>query len=643
MCGIIGFISLSAKDVITPLHIKRIERVLEIMKFRGPDGSGIMNEKQWIFGHTRLAIIDPDSGQQPIKDAHTGITITYNGEIYNHKDLRADLEKLGHKFETNCDTEVVLRSYIEWGEDCVERFNGFFAFAIANPHTNKVFIARDRLGIKPLFYSLTNSSLCFGSTIPGILTCTDIEMTPNVEAMSHYLTTSKTTFGEETLLKGINCLIPGYCMSIDLTSGDTQIRKYWEIPIVKKDDKEEAPFTEVVAKTRDLFDSSIKQRLMSDVPLGSFLSGGLDSAIIATTADKYTGFKLPLFCAGSDYEASNEFKYARMVAEQLDSDLTEIKMTHEKFMDSWSFLIQNKGLPLSTPNEVSIYHLAAALQKQCKVTLTGEGADEIFGGYIQPHYSAIDFDRLPNDEDDPQSESLFGCIMMLECGRNFFINETDHYTSTSSWMSYMAKEKLFNPDTWDAIDEDDAVFGFYEDFFESLEGCSTFDKYMHLHARYNLESLLGRVDNCTMSASIEARVPFTDHRIVEHAFTQPDHYKMDFKTQEFARKAQTMTAAQIDQADYLESKRLVRQAFGNKLPYEIVNRKKMSFPVPFQEWFFGPLLEEITLMCINSELIKKYFEFETVKAMILGMDKNLWLIANLCRWWDEMVEINSQR
>jgi len=641
MCGIVGFVSLSSADAITPSHLNRIESVLELMKFRGPDGSGMMNDQQWAFGHTRLAIIDPNSGMQPMKDAQTGVTITYNGEVYNHKDLRSELEQKGHIFETDCDTEVVLRSYIEWGEECIEKFNGFFAFAIADQVNNKVFIARDRLGIKPLFYSLTDSALCFCSTIPGVLSCTQMDLAPNLEAMSHYLTTSKTTFGEETLVKGINSLIPGYCMSIDLGTGNANIRKYWEIPIVKEADKEDTPFEQAIEKTHALMEDSVQKRLMSDVPLGGFLSGGLDSAIITTTADKYAGFKLPLFCAGSDYEDSNEFQYARMISNQVGSDLTEIKMTHDKFMESWSFLIKNKGLPLSTPNEVSIYNLASELQKQCKVTLTGEGADEIFGGYVQPHYSAYDFDRLPNDENDPEAESLFACIMMLECGRNFFINETDHYTSTSCWAPYLLKEKLFNQDTWDAIDEDDAVFGFYEDFFESLEGCSTFDKYMHLHARYNMESLLGRVDNCTMSASVEARVPFTDHRIVEHAFMQRDSFKMDFKTEEFAKKAATMSAAQIDQKDYLESKRMIRRAFGPQLPDEIVNRKKMSFPVPFQEWFFGPLLEEITVMCINSDLIKEHFEFETVKELIMGMDKNLWLIANLCRWWDEMSEVHN--
>lgn len=642
MCGIIGFISLSSSNTVTPSHINRIERVLEIMRFRGPDGSGIMHHNNWAFGHTRLAIIDPNSGQQPIKDAQTGITITYNGEVYNHKDLRTELESKGHTFETNCDTEVVLRSYIEWGEKCVEKFNGFFAFAIADTKNNTVFIARDRLGIKPLYYAVTDSSVCFCSTIPGILSFTGIDLEPNLEAISHYLTTSKTNFGEETLLKGINCLPPGNCMSIKSGCNSINTRRYWEIPIVKKEDKADVPFRNVVDKTRELLDDSIRMRLMSDVPLGGFLSGGLDSAIITTTADKYAGFKLPLFCAGSDQEALNEFKYARMISNQIGSELTEVRMTHNKFMDSWSFLIRNKGLPLSTPNEVSIYNLASELQKQCKVTLTGEGADEIFGGYIQPHYSAYDFDRLPNEENDPNADPLFTCIMMLECGRSYFINETDHYTSTSCWLPYIQKSELFNEDSWQAIDEDDALFAFYEDFFESLDGCSTFDKYMHLHARYNLENLLGRVDNCTMSASVEARVPFTDHRIVEYAFLQPDSFKMDFKTEEFARKAKTMSAAQIDQKDYLESKRMIRTAFGDQLPKDVVDRRKMSFPVPFQEWFFGPLLEEITVMCVNSDLIKKYFDFEAVKTMILGMDKNLWLVANLCRWWDEMVAMQKE-
>jgi asparagine synthase (glutamine-hydrolysing) len=393
------------------------------------------------------------------------------------------------------------------------------------------------------------------------------------------------------------------------------------------------PFKSAVEKTRELLDDSIKKRLMSDVPLGAFLSGGLDSSIIALMARKHKKGALPLFCAGTDNEKENEFKFAEEMAALIQCHLYEVKVSPDDFSKDWKFLISQKGLPLSTPNEISIYHLSAELRRQCTVTLTGEGADEIFGGYVQPHFSAYDFDRCARKESETNSLTPFEMSMVMLYGRSYFINDTDHYTATSCWLSFSEKSQLFKDEAWEALEEDSALFSFYEDFFRSVEKCSSFDKRMHLHAEFNLENLLNRIDNSSMSASVEARVPFNDHRIIELAFAMPDTYKMDWATPEAEKHGNELTAFEIDRQGLLETKRLPRKAFENELPRDIIERKKMSFPVPFQQWFHGPLQDEITELCLNSSFSKSFFCKEKIQNLLNAKSRNLWIAANLCKWW----------
>jgi asparagine synthase (glutamine-hydrolysing) len=343
---------------------------------------------------------------------------------------------------------------------------------------------------------------------------------------------------------------------------------------------------------------------------------------------------VPFFCAGTDREEANEYEYARMMADRTGSELFSVSVSSGCFAEDWDFLVGEKGLPLSTPNEISIYGLSAALREKCTVTLTGEGADEIFGGYSQPHFSAYDFDRCARTPETADTDSAFGMAMLMMYGRSFFINDTDHYTATCCWMPYAIKERLFKDNVWDSLEQDNALFLFYEDFFNSLSKCSSLDKRLHLHAEFNLENLLNRIDNSSMSASVEARVPFNDHRIVEFAFRMPDEYKIDWTSAQAAQKGAELPAAEIDRLGLIETKKLPRRAFSAFLPDEIIKRRKMSFPVPFRDWFSGPLAGEIKELCLDSDFSRDFFDKKTVSAMLEKHDRNLWLTANLCKWWD---------
>ena len=631
MCGILG---LYKNTVITPDDEQRFSTANAMLHRRGPDDSGIAAFPGLLFGHTRLAILDPASGRQPMIDRATGTALTYNGEIFNFRELRRELEQCGHAFHTHCDTEVVLHAWLQWGRECVTRFNGFFALAVFDPRRQELFCARDRFGIKPFYYAVTADGLAFSSAIPALLHAAALAPQPDFPAISHYLFNGRTVLDDQTLLRGVKALLPGRTMTLKLAAGSApEIRRYWQLPRLTPEEKQAAPSFEAARdQIKAMLTDSIRKRLVSDVPLGSFLSGGLDSAIIATTAARFTDFTLPVFCAGSDDEKLNEYHYAEAIARQIGSPLHRISVNAAGFSADWDLLLKNKGLPLSTPNEISIFHLASELKKQCTVTLTGEGADEIFGGYGQPHFAAFDFDRCPREREEP--ESAFALAMTMLHGRHFFINDTDHYTSTSAWMSYPERQGLFLPDIQARLDDDNQLFAFYEDYFGSLDGLSGIDKRLHLHAEFNLENLLNRVDSSTMAASVEARVPFTDHEMAEFAFSLPDRYKLDWVDEQARQRGRDLTSVAIDREGLLATKRLPREAFRADLPAEIVNRPKMSFPVPYQKWFGQEMNAEITALCLESKFSRQYCRPELIKPMLARQDRSLWLTANLCRWWE---------
>ncbi|OVE77726.1 asparagine synthase (glutamine-hydrolyzing), partial [bacterium F16] len=619
MCGIIGFLASSHLDT-SPARVQhRIQAGMKLMRLRGPDAQGVCQLGPMTLGHVRLSVIDPRGGQQPMTHSASGVTLSYNGEVYNFPELKDELEARGHHFETSCDTEVVLHAYLEWGLDCFRKFNGFWALAVYDPRNGRLLLARDRLGLKPLYYAHVDGSLGFASSIPALLTLFPDtlakDLKPDMSAVSHYLTGRLTTINGRTLVQGVNLLSPGTYLDIEQGITEPTESTYWKIPVIPENEKQPVSFDDAVDEIHHLMCDSVKKRLISDVPVGAFLSGGLDSSIITLLADRFHDVPLPLFCAGSDDESLNEFKFAAEMAAQIGGNLHEERMDASLFNADWRFLIGEKGLPLSTPNEVSIYRLAAALRKQCTVTLTGEGADEIFGGYVQPQFGAFDYDRVPRSPDAVDDGSELTWAMRMLHGRAWYMNDTDHFLSCDCWMNIADKMELFTPDMWQTIEEDAEVIWHYEDFFDELEGCSTFDKRMVLHARFNLENLLMRVDTSTMATSVEARVPFTDHRLVERAFQLPDHYKIDWMSDDARRLGRHLTVAKIDERNLLQSKRLPRQAFRSELPHSIVERRKMSFPVPFAEWLGGDMAMELSRLCLESPLTQSAFNRDIVEAI----------------------------
>lgn len=632
MCGINGIVKFSNQSI-SVSDSERLNESLTSMKSRGPDAQSLCQGQGWILGHTRLSIIDLEGGLQPMKDSATGVTLSYNGEIYNFKTLREELEAEGCQFETNSDTEVLLKSYIHWGVGALDKINGCFAFAVYDPRDDSIFLVRDRLGVKPLFYCFEQGQFSFASSVAALIKIVG-KRSLEPAALSHYFTSCRVTFGEKTLLQGISTLLPGSFIRFNLKTANLEKGRYWNRPVLSADEKHNVEDEDLLNKTRTLLTSSVEDRLISDVPLGCFLSGGLDSAIVAKLATGGSR-KFPFFCAGSTVEKYNEFKYAKEMADSLKCELRNIQITPETFFDDWKLLINEKGLPLSTPNETSIFRLAKELRKECKVALTGEGADEIFGGYLMPLFGIYDFLKAPHSEADSIGHPL-EYKLMQRFGRSYIFNEADHFFLTHSWMPIENKIRIFNQDLWKGLDEDDEVFSFYEDFLDRYSKCTPFDRRLHLHAEVNLEGLLSRVDSSTMAASVEARVPFTDYRLVEFAFRQGDSWKMDYRNVMAAQKSKDLLVDEINQLDLVETKKMIRRTFAKELPSSIIERPKMSFPTPFQEWLDGDLKDQLGQRCLDISHRMGIFNQSEISQMFSRGDRNIWLLANVCLWYEQV-------
>ncbi len=636
MCGIIGIFSLDGAPL-TGLEAP-VRAGMQRMTLRGPDDQGFYASPLAVLGHRRLAVIDLQTGNQPLTDPKTGATIVYNGEIYNFREVRTELEARGRVFRTQSDTEVLLNAFLEWGAGCLDRLAGMFAFALHLPAERRIFLARDRVGIKPLFYARAAGRLMFASTIPALRCLPGVSSEMDIAAASHYLTTVRTTFGERTLFRDISALLPGRHISATVGQ-EPVVRQYWSFPVVKPADKPDPGLDKAAEVVRGLLVESLKGHLISDVPLGGLLSGGLDSSIIAGLAHDLAHGRYDAYAAGYDVDGFNEWEYVRQAAAFHKIKCTEVHLGLEGFTDTWRYLVAHHGLPLSTWNQAPIYHLAQALRQDFTVALSGEGADEIFGGYVKSYFSAYDYERARREPHAPgERPTAFDRALMRVYRRPYIICRPDHFFLQHSWIPLRQKRKLLNEAVWqETLAQDAELFQFYENLLDEFRDCTTMDAYMHIHARVNLEGLLFRMDACTMAASVEARVPYTDHRLIEYAFSLPDSYKIRWKHPDAEAQAKDLAVDEIDSRGLLESKALLRRAFTDIVPREILARPKMSFPVPVCDWLAGPLLTPARDIILSSSLpgtllAKDMLEYYLKTPAYRESAMALWPIVNLCLW-----------
>lgn len=633
MCGIAGYFSNRPLD---PVDWRpRLQQSMDCMAARGPDDEGAYFQPHCGLGHRRLAIIDLKGGRQPLEDPQTGAVIIFNGEIYNYREIRPRLEAAGRTFRTQSDTEVLLHAYQEWGPQCLDELLGMFAFAIYTPADGSLFLARDRLGVKPLFFGVQQGILCFASGMRPLLHLLPQMPNLNVTAISHYLSTIRVNLGDTTLLQGVSLLEPGTCIRFS-KSGDISANRYWEPPCLAPGDKPDIPFDEATAKLRDLMQSSVDYRLISDVPLGGFLSGGLDSTVIAAIASERSGHQFHAYNVGYPQPGYNEFPFVTEAAERYAMQCRQIELDARAYPEDWQRLVYQNALPLSTPNEVPIYLLSKHTRADYTVALSGEGADEVFGGYTIAYFSGYDYDRAARTAPTAETFSPTEEALMRGYGQRHLSSLTEQHFLLNSWLGPNEKRKWLHPDISRMLEGDGTMRRYYDHLFEKHPQASTMDKIMLTHLRINLEGLLLRVDSSSMAASIEARVPFTDHRLVEFAFTLPDSYRLDWINAAARQQGQNLNVSEINQMNLLESKRVLRHAYADQVPESILRRPKMSFPVPVFDWmtdWMKPLTKEIIS---GSPLRSTLFDPVVIDNWLNDRRPlhpvKLWPIVNLCLW-----------
>ena len=595
MCGIVGIVNLKHNRRVP---IELIRDMADTMIHRGPDDSGTFVDDRLALGHRRLTVIDlSESGRQPMFDITGRAGIVFNGEVYNYVELRKLLETKGYRFQSQTDTEVMLNTYLEWGIKCLDRFNGMFGFAIYDRNDGTVYVARDRIGIKPLYYSLHDGTLIFASEIKAILKYPGFSASENMNALSSYLS-YRYPIGEETLFANIKSLSPGCYLQV--TGPDVKKIRYWELPIVAgKEDNGEDYYRN---RLRELLASAVHYQMRSDVPIGAYLSGGLDSSITVALMSGFTQEPVKTFTIGFDEPGYNEFAFAKQVSDRYKTDHHEITLSSGDYIESMVKLIGYKDAPLGVPNEPALYVMSKELKKYITVVLSGEGADEIFGGYGRIFRSPYDYRRMKSLEKSglisgKASDTLLRSNLHELYKDRQFGSEQEHFMFLYNYTSWEDKEQLLHPDVVTALDHDKYLDHIWATEFAKVASLDMYDKYMWMFEKIHIVGLLHRVDMTTMATSVEARVPYIDHRLVEFAFTIPTPYKLKWKSDADQAAASGYNSEQISER-YDIPKYILKKTFEPDLPQEVVWRKKMGFPVPVHKWLgsdFNKFAKDILL------------------------------------------------
>jgi asparagine synthase (glutamine-hydrolysing) len=575
MCGIAGIV---ATDRLHIEDTERVTRMRDVIAHRGPDDAGTFVDAHAALGHRRLSIVDLAAGHQPLSNENETIWIVFNGEIYNHAAVRPVLESAGHRYKTRSDTETIVHAYEQWGDGCVAHLRGMFAFAIWDAPRRRLLLVRDRLGVKPLYWALAEGRLLFGSEIKAILESGLIRAAANEAALPELLSTRYLS-GTETLFQGIHRLQPGHTLVFE--DGKVSIRGYWDIPVGQvpepADDLSRLSDAEVVGRFRDLLEESVRIRLMADVPLGMFLSGGLDSSAIAALMAGMIDRPLQTFSVAFKQRAFSELDYARQVSTAIRADAHEIVIDDQDFFGALPRLIWHEDEPIAHPSSVPLYFVSALARQHVKVVLTGEGSDELLAGYGKYPRALVNwragaaYGVVPAplrswiaDVVVPNLPSALGRYAK----RSFLaVPHTPEamFFDNFAAMGLKRQSMLLSP-ALAAQATNERAYAASRAFFDApSQRTTTLDRLLYTDLKTYLVELLMKQDQMSMAASIESRVPFLDHRLVEFAAGLPARMKLrGFKT-----------------------KWILREAVRNVLPPEILTRKKMGFPVPFGVWMKG--------------------------------------------------------
>lgn len=633
MCGICGFVQL--RNNLAEIDARYLQDMCNEMLHRGPDGGAVWMEprRRCGLGHRRLSIVDlSDLASQPMANEDGRIVVAFNGEIYNHAQIRAELEQIGgHIWKTNhSDTEVILHAYEQWGIDCLQKFRGMFGIALWDGCKQKLWLVRDRIGIKPLYYAQHDGVLCFASEIKAILKVWGGKRQINEKAFYDYLSFFCTP-NEDTMFEGIRKLRPGCWMCIDV-DGRIQIERYWDVwdhtcPELYHADEgtiQEA----LMAELR----TAVKLRSVADVPVGVFLSGGIDSSTNAALFSESIPGRVKSFCVGYKKDSEfyqNENQYARQMADMLGADYHEHLVTEQEVLELLPEMVRLQDEPIADPVCVPLYYLCKMTRENgVTVAQVGEGSDELFWGYTSwkkrlmvEHWNRLPFPSILKKAGMEMLQVLgkdltvyYEYLRRSAVGQPIFWGNTDMFYEERK-KRMLSKELYRRMDGYTSFE---AVRPTYERFREKAWETSALNGMSYLELNHRLpELLLMRVDKMSMGVSLECRVPFLDHVFVEKAMSVPESVKTRNR----------------------ESKHILKQAVRGLIPDDIINRKKQGFGGPVQDWFSGK---------IGDLMRKKIFDFADETGMLnkrfvqqdltLSTSFRYWAVFNFVLWWEEYIK-----
>jgi len=573
MCGIAGFIS--PDNHRAPHAAQRVlDRMCRVIAHRGPDDQGTFVTSEVALGMRRLSIIDLVGGHQPMSGCDDALTIVFNGEIYNFRELQAQLEALGHRFKTHSDTEAILHAYEEFGSSCLDHLRGMFAFAVWDARDRELFVARDRAGKKPLYYTLTDpGSFIFGSELKSLREHPEFCGEFSYQALDAYL-----TFGYVpdplTIFRNVQKLPPGHYLKFK--HGSVIVKQYWDFPHEHSDQNLTRSESDWIDELRSLLDESVRIRLVSDVPLGAFLSGGVDSSAVVGLMARHTGQPVKTFSIGFHEDSYNELKYARIAARKFGSDHHEFIVTPE-ICDVVDDLVWHFDEPFADSSAIPTFMVSKLAREHVKVVLSGDGGDELFAGYTRyaTHRRRKRFARMPRFVRSGLVQSLSHRLPHSAKGRNFLYQiaaePLDCYLEQISVFSGLNKPQLYTADFQRHVDQQGA-FNLFREYASRAQSPELLDALLYLDAKTYLPGdILTKVDRMTMASSLEARTPLLDHKLIEFVARIPAALKMKG----------------------FDTKYIFKRAVGDIVPREILNRSKQGFGVPITEWINQELRQRI--------------------------------------------------
>lgn len=627
MCGIVGIVNKSE----TAVDPAVLALMCDAIRHRGPDEEGSYARPTVGLAMRRLAIIDLAGGQQPITNERKTAWIVFNGEIYNYRELRAKLEKLGHRFATDCDTEAIIHAYEEYGAQCPKHLRGMFAFAIWDEERQELFIARDRLGKKPLLYAETRDGLAFASEFRALLKHPSISREVAPEAIDYYLSFMCVP-APLTAFRGIKKLEPGHSLRYRL-NGDIEINRYWQPDFSHKTRMDE---TEASARLLEVLRDAVRVRLMSEVPLGAFLSGGVDSSAVVALMSEASREPVKTFAIGFEEQDFSELAHARRVAEHVGTDHHEF-IVRPDALEVLPMLVEHYGEPYADSSAVPTYYVARETRKHVTVALNGDGGDECFAGYER--YGAMQlaetYRRLPALLRRGIVERAVEMLPTPEARRSRVkdakrflhaagMNRAARYEHWVGAFDPESKHELYTAEFRRRTTEG-ASTELLARWFATANGAGVLDATLLTDTMtYLPNDLLVKVDIATMACSLEARSPFLDHHVVEFAAALPENFKLRGR----------------------KSKYLLKRALKDLLPAEILDRRKMGFGVPVGYWLraqMQPFLRETLLS--EKSLGRNLFNPASVRRLVdehtsgaADHANMLWTLLMLELWFERFID-----